>query len=293
MKPIARRLAALACLLCGLQPGASVSAEELGLVFPTTTTLPWYEREHSKERIHFEPASNTISIPGEDGRHVQAVSPDVETLIFEAERLRAMGTYPQYEFVATPVGYLEKYPNDDFVNDVSGGVSPTVSGKWAYLMAGPGADHIWDTFTLAKGGRYHVWVRYQDVFARSERFKVTIRQIDKEAGPHTFGEQDTSAERLAAAVTWSHFAVDLVAGQARLDLAKLPDDPRNESQGVDPGLVSIRSLMTEAEAGREKRGRHSSGCVIRGPTAATFSICDPASGLHADCTEIPHPGFPR
>ena len=244
-KPIARRLAAIACLLCYLHPGAAVVAEEPVLVFPTLTTLPWYEREHSKARIHFEPASNTISIPGEDGRHVQAVSAEVETLIFEAELLRAMGTYPQHEFVATPVGYLEKYPNDDFVNDAGGGVSPTVSGKWAYVMAGPGRDHIWETFTLAKGGRYHVWVRYQDVFTRSERFKVTIRQNDKEAGTHIFGEQDTSAERLAAAVTWSHFAVDLVAGQARLDLAKVPDDPGIDNQVAGPRYVDQIMLTND------------------------------------------------
>lgn len=97
----------MACFLggpCVLAPAQEAATEEARLVFPTLTTRPWYESGPPTTLIYFEPGSNTISVPGKEGRHVPRVSSDVETILLEAENLRAMGNYPQHEFCATPLG---------------------------------------------------------------------------------------------------------------------------------------------------------------------------------------------
>ena len=196
--------------------------EDGKLVFPQMRELTWYERGPSGLEIYYERSSNTISVPGEDGRHVQKVGPDIETQVFEAEQLRAMGTYPQMEWIGSQVGYHDKYPNDDLVNDHSGGVSVIVSDKYATVYAGPGSDHVWEDITIQRGGKYHLWVRYQDVYGRPEPIQVSVHQGGG-GGSYTFGQSDTAKERLGAALVWVKRELTLKAGPARLDLTKPAD----------------------------------------------------------------------
>ncbi len=206
--------------------GHRATGEDRKLVFPQMRERTWYERDPSSLEIYYEHGSNTISVPGEDGQHVQKVSPEIETQVFEAEKLRAMGTYPQMEWIASPVGYHDKYPNDDVLNDHSGGVSVIVSGKYAMVYSGPGADHIWEDVTIERGGKYHLWVRYQDVYGRPEPFEVSVQQ-EGAGGSFTFGQSDTSNEFLGAALVWVKKEMSLKAGHARLDLRKPGDADAN------------------------------------------------------------------
>ena len=211
-----------AAMLVGLVGEHAAGQGPRKLVFPQMRERTWYESGPSSLEIYYEHGSNTISLPGEDGRHVQKISPEIETQVFEAEKLRAMGTYPQMEWIASPVGYHDKYPNDDVLNDHSGGVSVIVSDKYAMVYSGRAGDHIWEDITIERGGRYHLWVRYQDIYGRPEPMQVSVRQAGG-GGSFAFGQSDTAKEHLGAALVWVKKELTLKAGKARLDLSKPGD----------------------------------------------------------------------
>ena len=102
------------------------------LIFPPGTAMSAKDRQTVEfAHIFYERPTNTISIPGEEGKHEPQITQDIETLLYEAELLRAMGSYPEYEFNSSTIGYGEKYPNNDVIPDHGGVVSATAAGLWA------------------------------------------------------------------------------------------------------------------------------------------------------------------
>ncbi len=74
-----------------------------------------------------------------------------------------MGTYPQYEWIASTVGYPDKYPNDDIINDASGSVNSNVLNKWAIIYPGSAEGSIFKYIEIPSAGKYNIWIRYQEL----------------------------------------------------------------------------------------------------------------------------------
>jgi len=180
----------------------------------------------------FESAAANIVYPGTTPTElVQKITPNTVAMVLEAEAFRAMGTYPQYEWVASPLAYPDKYPNDNLELDHGGGVNCNISDKWALVWPGGSGDAIYKYIRISRPGTYRLWLRYQEVPDLPAPFMLQVyrhERIQASAEGTLLGEAELGTGKdairgLAANIIWRHLELELPEGLIRIVLRKLPD----------------------------------------------------------------------
>jgi hypothetical protein len=186
------------------------------------------------QTMAFDSGLNMIVRRGETAAYGQQFSPDLEYRYVEAEDMVGGTTGDGWQ--VSPHGLPGLF------SDTKWG-APHLSGT-GVAMAKPGdaVAEIRRTVTLAQGGTYALWVRYETVRGSAAPFLVVLRQGDKDVASQRFNDTSAALDDLRSRLLWEAMPpVVLSPGEVEIALIK-PSDALPSGAGGSEAKVESRSI---------------------------------------------------